>query len=505
MMRVFLRVPIVALFCALVITFPVQAQTAPLGGLDAYIASAMDDWEIPGLSIAVVAGDEIVYARGFGVLEAGASAPVDEHSLFPIASTTKAFTAAALGLLVEEDELAWDDRVIDHLPNFRLGDAYLTQELTIRDLLTHRSGLGRHDNIWIAAPFDRDEIIRRARYLPVVSRFRDNYGYNNIMYITAGEVVAAVSGMSWDDFMDQRLFGPLGMTRSTTRAATVEATDNVVTTHTRSNGAITPMQRRNYDNIGGAGAGWSSASEMARWVRMHLNGGELDGMQILQPRTVRQLHTPQVLVPWDSSTARLFPGTHLRSYGLGWNVQDYHGRRLVHHTGSINYARTHVAMLPDEGVGVVVIANLSSSSLQHALVYRVMDAFLGVELKDWNAEYLELARRSNERSAEQARRRNEARDTDSTPSLALEEYAGRYTSDLYGDIELAAEGGRLVLRYSDVYTGDLEHWHHDTFRTMWRPTGFGSMFVSFMIDEHGNPVRMQTGSFGAFRRGVDDS
>jgi CubicO group peptidase (beta-lactamase class C family) len=478
---------------------PAAAQQAPLRGLDAYVEQAMRAWSVPGLALAVVRGDSVILARGYGVREAGTTGRVDEHTMFAIASTTKAMTSAALGMLVDEGRLRWDDRVQDHLPGFRLADPWVSEAITVRDLLTHRSGLARSDNIWIAAPFDRPEILRRARSLSVAD-FRGGYGYNNIAYIAAGEVVAAVSGLSWDDFLAQRLFAPLGMTRTTTRAAAVDGMSNVATSHTRPDGNVLVMARRNYDNIGGAGAVWSTAWDMAQWMRLHLGGGRYGGSALLQPATLRELHTPQTLMRGDSVAQRMFPGTHFRAYALGWNVQDHHGRVLVHHTGSINYTRTHVALIPSEGIGVVVITNLSTSTLQTALVYRVLDALLGLPARDWSAEYLELAERSEATSARQAAEVEAARVAGTRPSLALSGYAGTYRSAVYGDVVIEHDGGTLVLRYAPEYVADLEHWHHDTFRGTWRSTGFGSAFATFTLNARGRATALELEGFGRFER-----
>jgi CubicO group peptidase (beta-lactamase class C family) len=497
----------VVLMLLLLALTPARAtsQTAPLAGLDRYTTRAMADWEVPGLAIAVVRGDSVIFARGYGVREAGRPERVNEHTLFAIASTTKAMTAAALGMLVDEGRLRWDDPVTQHLPGFQLHDPFLTRHLTVRDLLTHRSGLARNDLVWIAAPFGREEILRRARYLPSVGGFRAGYGYNNIMYIAAGEVVGAVSGTGWDDFIDHRLFAPLGMHRSTTRAEEVERLDNVAVPHTYIDGRVRPVQRRNYDNIGGAGAAYSSAWEMAQWVRLHLNGGTYRGDRLLKEATVAEMHTPQAVIRSDSVDARLFPDTHFRAYGLGWSLQDYKGRKLVHHSGTLNWTRTQVGMIPAEGLGVVVIANLGSSNLQHALMYRVLDALLGEPAHDWSAEYLALARRARDRGAERAAEADSARIAGTRPSLALERYVGTYTHDLYGEMRLALEDGALVLRYSPDYVADLEHWHHDTFRATWRRPGFGHAFVTFSLDPRARAASMRVEDFGTFTRAPERS
>ncbi|HEX6308639.1 MAG TPA: serine hydrolase [Longimicrobiales bacterium] len=480
---------------AAVVPTAARAQPGPLVGLDGYITQAMAQWEVPGLAIAVVRNDSMIYARGFGARELGGADPVDEHTLFAIASTTKAMTSAALGMLVDEDRLDWDDSVMEHLPAYQLSDAYITRELTIRDLLTHRTGIARSDNLWIAGPFDRAEVLRRARYLPAASGFRAGYGYHNVMYIAAGEVVGAVSGIGWDEFIAQRLFEPLGMTRSTTRAAVVETRDNVSGSHTVVDGEVRAVARRNYDNIGGAGAVFSSVHDMAQWLRLHLNDGVYGGRRLLSSRSLKELHAPQVVLRMDTTTERMFTGTNLRAYALGWNVQDYYGRKLVHHSGSLNWTRTHVGMVPSERIGVVVIANLSTSNLQQALVYRVIDALLGLPARDWSAEYLALARRNDGRE-----RQADERIPNTRPSLDLSAYAGTYSNELYGAARVSHADGRLVLEYAPDYVADLEHWHHDTFRATWRRPGLGRAFVTFALDRRARAARMELDGFGEFRR-----
>lgn len=476
------------------------AQAAPLAGIDAYIEPAMPQWEVPGFAIAVVKDDSVIFARGYGVRELGRPDPVDENTLFAIASTTKAMTAAALGMLVDEGKLDWDDPVTQHLPGFQVGDSYVTREFTIRDLLTHRSGLARNDNLWIASPFDRAEIIRRARFLPVAGRFRADYGYHNIMFITAGETVAAVSGTSWDDFVSRRIFQPLGMTRSTTRMDTVAVRENVSASHTREDGKIIAAPPRDYDEIGGAGAVFSSAAEMARWIRLQLAHGSYDGRRLIADSTVKEMHSPQTIIRPDSVDERLFRETNFRAYGLGWVVQDYKGRKLVHHSGYLNWTRTHVGLIPSEGIGVVAISNLSSSNLQLAVMYRVLDALLGEPPRDWSAEYLALSERADARAEEERRKLEAARHKDTRPSLALGDYAGNYTDDLYGEVRITIEDGGLVLRYSPDYAADLEHWQHDTFRAVWRKAGFGRSFVTFSLNPRGRVAEMELEDFGEFER-----
>ena len=494
--RRLLHLTLLAVLCA----NSALAQSGSLAGLDAYITKAMADWQVPGLSIAVVRNDSVILERGYGVREFGKPGAVDQHTLFAIASTTKAFTVGALGMLVDDGKLEWDDRVSKYMPEFELRDPYVTKALTVRDLLTHRVGLSRSDNLWIVAPFDRGEVLRRARYLPAPESFRAQYGYNNLMFILAGEVAGAAAGQSWDDLVSRRIFEPLGMTRSTTRHAVASADPNVAASHVRVEGQPFAVKRRNYDNIGGAGAIFSSAHDMAQWVRLHLNGGKYNGKQLIRPATLREMYTPHTTIRTDTSSERMFPNTHFRAYGLGWFLQDYHGRKVVHHSGSINQTRTHVAMVPAERIGVVAIANIGSSNLQQALMYRVLDALMEIPARDWSAEYLVSAKRGDQRAAVQARELAASRKTGTQPALALDQYVGDYVSDVYGDVAIAMEDGKLVLRYSDDYTADLEHWHHDTFSAKWRRAGSGRSFVTFSLDSRARVASLDLNEIGEARR-----
>jgi len=471
----------------------------PFASLDAYIEKARRDWQVPGLAIAIVRNDSVIFARGYGVREYGKNEPVDEHTLFAIASTSKAFTVAALGMLVDEGRIHWDDPVRKHLPDFELQDPYVTRHVTIRDLLTHRVGVAREDNVWIASPFDRREIIRRLRHLDQVNSFRHGYSYNNLMYMVAGEVVAAAADTSWDAFVEERLFRPLGMTRTTSRFDVVQTRDNVSSSHILSDGKIIVMDRRNYDALGPAGSIFSSVWEMAQWIRLHLNGGVYEGKRLLKRETIEEMHTPQVVMRIDSVTKRMFPTQNFSAYGLGWRLQDYHGRKVVQHTGSVNYTRTQVGMIPSEGIGVVAIANLSSSELQTALMYRVFDLLLGLPERDWSAEYLELERRSRASVAASAGQA-EVKAAQRGPSLPLEAYAGTYSDSLYGDVTVTLEDGRLVLRYSPDYVADLEHWRFDTFRGRWRTRGFGQTTMTFGLDSRGRVRSLELQGFTTFRR-----
>lgn len=450
------------------------AQPHLLDGLDAYIERSMEAWEQPGLAIAVVQGDSVIYARGFGVRTLAEPDSVDEHTLFAIASTTKAFTAAALGMLVDQGIIDWDDAAVRHLSGFRVADPFATQQITIRDMLTHRTGVSTHNNVWIAAPFDRKELVRRMRHLPQATEHRAGYRYNNLIYTAAGEVVGAAAHSTWDDFLEERIFMPLGMHRTTTRYHVAVSSTNVASPHLRVDGVVTPVPIRNYDALGGAGSMFSSAYDMAQWVRLHLNRGTYNGLRLLSEPTIREMHRPHVNLGVSQSTRNRFPDRTYFAYGLGWRLHDYAGRDVVQHTGTVNFMRSQVAMMPEEGIGVVILGNLTTSALQTALMYRVFDALLGRPDRDWSRIFLADYSPSTPRTP--------ARTPGTTPSLPLEAYEGTYADSLYGPLSITLEDDHLVLRYSPDYVADLEHWHHDTFRVHWRSIGFGSTMATFRVN-----------------------
>jgi CubicO group peptidase (beta-lactamase class C family) len=476
-----------------------HAQKAPLGGLDVYIEKAMREWEVPGLAIAVVRNDSVVFASGYGVRELGKPARVDEQTLFAVASTTKAFTAASLGMLVDAEKLKWDDPATRYLPGFQLDDPYVTRELTIRDLLTHRSGLSRGDRLWWASPYDRKEVLRRVRHLKPSSSFRSSYGYQNIMFIAAGEVVESASGKNWDDFVRERIFQPLGMTASNTSILALRDAENVATPHAKLEGEVRPIPWRNFDNLGSAGSINSNAWEMAQWVRLHLGRGTYKGKTLLSPAVVKEMQTPQTVIRASERTETLYPETHFRAYGLGWFLQDYRGRKVVQHEGVLDGMRAQVGMVPQENLGVVVLTNMGSN-LHAALMFRIFDAYLGPPRRDWSADLLAAAKTLRAEGEIEQKKIEEARVTGTKPSLPLEKYVGTYADSLYGEVQVSEEGGKLVVRAGPAFTGDLEHWNYDTFRAVWRDPYMGKTFVAFTLGAKGQVEELKLENLADFKR-----
>ncbi|MGD9902063.1 MAG: serine hydrolase [Vicinamibacterales bacterium] len=470
------------------------AQPDPLAGFDAQVAQAVRDWRTPGLAIAVVKDGEVVFAKGYGVRRLGAADAVDERTLFAIGSTTKAMTAAAIGVLVDEGRLGWDDRVVDHLPWFALADPYVTREVRVRDLLTHRAGVPNTDLLWYEQPTPAREVIGRLREVPLESSLRSHFTYQNVMYAAAGEVVAAVSGMPWADFVRTRLFVPLGMSGTIPTAATLAAQPNVAAPHYEIDGAVTVIRNASVDSVAPAGSVWSSVGDMAEWLRMLLAGGTTrDGTRLLSAKTVTELFAPQTMVGADAfyPTARL-TSPHWTTYGLGWFQSDYAGEKVDFHTGSIDGMVAIAGLIRDRGLGVYVLANLDHAELRHALMYSVFDRYLGRPARDWSGEfralYGELAR-----AAEAERAKAEAaRVVGTSPSLPLARYAGTYRSPVYGTVTVSHDAGRLQVRFGEGFTGPLQHWHYDTFRAVWDARWRGTAPATFQLDARGEVASLTT-------------
>ncbi|MGD8727127.1 MAG: serine hydrolase [Gemmatimonadales bacterium] len=476
------------------------ASQGPLADLDTYVERVLRDWNAPGIAVAVVKDDRVVYAKGFGVRRAGTNDPVDAETVFAIASTSKAFTAAALGMLVDQGLLSWDDRVTDHLEQFRLWDPYATHELTIRDLLSHRSGLPRGDRLWYLSPFDRDEVVRRVRGLEPAWGFRERYGYQNIMFTTAGEVVEAVTDTSWDAFISHRIFEPLNMRCSSTSIRDLHGHSNVATPHGRFDGEPGPIIWPNFDNLGGAGSINSCVRDLAEWMRLQLGEGVYATDTLLSDSVVQEMHTPQMIVRRGREETEMFPESHFAAYGLGWRLGDYRGRLVVRHGGALDGMRTHVLLVPEEELGVAAITNVNESRIPQAIVWHVVDRYLGPREKDWNAAYLAAAQRAGEEAAQAREARERQRQSGTKPTHPLADLAGSYSHPLYGTAVVVQAGETLVIEVGPHFVGDLEHWHLDTFRATWRNRYLGRAFVGFQLDRTGRVVSVDVEGFGRFER-----
>ncbi|HEV2146038.1 MAG TPA: serine hydrolase [Longimicrobiaceae bacterium] len=466
------------------------AQVAPPPGLDQEVARALREFSVPGLAIGIVKDGEVVLLEGYGVRRMGDTASVTPRTLFQIASNTKAFTSAALAMLVDSGKVSWDDRVIEHLPWFRLHDPYVTHELTIRDLLSHRSGLGLGggDLTWYRSTYQPREVLERIRALPPTSSFRTTYAYQNIPFLAAGEVVPAVTGQPWDDFVRQRILQPLGMTSTLALARDLPQGGDVAFPHSAFQGELRVVPRDNMDNAAPAGSLVSNAADLAKWMVVQLDSGRVDGTRRLwSPQRTREMWSGQTVLPIGGAAPGLEAYVpNFSEIGLGWFLRDYRGHKLLTHTGGLAGMTSRTLLVPDRKLGIVILTNAESSA-HTALAWWILDRYLGAPQTDWTAAFVASARRGRERAAEVERQAAAARVRNTRPSVALERYAGPYADPLYGNATLARENGRLVLRFgaSPAFVADLEHWHHDTFVARWRERTIPDAWVTFTLDPRG--------------------
>ena len=474
-----------------------QDLAAKLQAIDEYAAKAGRDWKVPGFAVAIVKDDKVVFAKGYGVRQLNRSDAVDKDTLFAIASNSKAFTAAALAILVDEGKLTWDDKVIKYLPWFELYDPWVTSEMTVRDLLCHRSGLETFggDLLWYESNYSRQEIVRRARFLKRASTFRSRFGYQNVMFVAAGEVVAAITGKSWDEFVRERFFVPLGMSRTSTTYKQLMAASNLATPHNEMNGTLRALKIGNVDNVGPAGGIESSVADIAQWIRLQLGRGTFGGKKIFTAERSREMWSPQTVIDISAEAEKFNPAVHFGLYGLGWLLNDYQGRKVISHGGGLDGMISRVAMIPEENLGVVVLTN-SETPLATVISNRILDEFLGVSKRDWNADFRARDLRNKQRQADAEKKMEEDRIPNTKPSLPLSSYAGTYGGPMFGDARVTEENGKLVLKLvpSPNFVGDLEHWHLDTFRVTWRDSivyPFPRGFVTFTLDSKGKISEMK--------------
>ncbi len=450
----------------LLFSFSATAQLPD--NLDEFIEKVVEDFGIAGLSVSVVKDDKVVYAKGFGVREVGKSQKVDENTLFAIGSNSKAFTSASLGMLIDDGKMFWDDKVTQHLPWFELYDPYVTREITVRDILSHRSGLGRRGDFnWFASDFGREEIVRRIRYLEPFSSFRTRMGYQNTMFLTAGLVAEAVSGMSWDDLIKTRIFTPLGMTRSNTSTLDLAGDNNVASPHEVIDGVITPVPYRNIDNVGPAGSINSSAYEMTKWMRMMLGNGEFEGNRLVSEAVINAVQTPHISIAVSAGSKKLNPSTHFLSYGLGWVLTDYKGVKTATHTGGIDGMLSQITIVPEKSLGIMVLTNTTIGGTFSSITSTILDAYLGGPTQDWAATYLAFKAQGEDAQKAQATKLEESRVIGTSPSLQLADYVGDYENEMYGKTTIKLEDGKLVIRRHTAFVGEMEHWHFDTFYAHW--------------------------------------
>ena len=446
----------------------VTGKAPQLDGLDDFVTSTMDEWKVPGLALAVVKDDQVVHLKGYGLRDREQQLPVTPGTLFPIASISKSFTATGLGMLADAKKLDWDQPVREIVPEFLLKDPVASDHATTRDLLTHRTGLPRHDRVWYRAGGSRLEAIKALRHLEPSREFRASWQYNNLMFLAAGVVAERVSGRSWEEFTRERIFGPLGMTASRFMADHPQGASDFAHPYAKLGGAVRRIPFYEDGPLGPAGGVVSNASELARYLRFHMNKGRWDGHVLLSEQAAEQMQTPQGVIPESEVSpfyATEFPELGHSTYGLGFFITTYRGHKLVWHSGSLDGYSLLFSFLPREKLGVLVLTNLSGNRPVPICVTRnIFDRLLGAEPIDWVGRCKALDRKAESESAAARRKTEAARKTGTHPSHVLPEYSGIYAHPAYGSVTIGAAGDALRLTWRGG-SARLVHRHYDVFDT----------------------------------------
>lgn len=464
--------------------------------LDAYYEQALYDWNVPGMAVAIVKDGEIIFSKGYGLSDVDTKEEVDGNTLFAIASNSKAFTSAALAMLVDEGRVNWNDKVRKYLPWFELYDPYVSDNFTIRDLLTHRSGLKTFsgDLLWYGSNLSRREVVENAKYLEPTFGFRDGWGYSNIMYITAGLVIEEISGMSWDAFIKERILEPLNMDRTVSSTYALEDMDNVSAPHNEVDCGLIVIDWLNWDNIAPAGGLISSVNDVSQWLMFQMNKGITpDGDTLIKAARFREMWEAENPQGVSAGSAEMFPSTHFKAYGLGWSIFDYLGNKVIGHGGGYDGFITNTTFVPEENIGMVILTN-TNTSLYYPLKFKTLDILLGNELEtDWSADFLEMINQRKEYQEQQELKAEEERVKDSKPTLPVEEYLGTYNCEMYGDAKVYKDGDLMFVDMvpTDIYLGYLTHWQYNTWKVdMKKAPALPTGLVNFIIDEHGKVVEM---------------
>jgi CubicO group peptidase (beta-lactamase class C family) len=451
---------------------------------DKYIQSSIPLWKTTGLSVAVVKDGKVVFKKGYGVTNIDDPQPFTTSTIAFCASTTKAMTAACIAMLVDEGKLKWDDRLKEVLPGFRLYDPYVSDEITVRDLLRHNAGLGNGDLLWLFG-YSSDEIVRRMRYMKPAYSIRSSFIYQNLMYVVAGEVIKKVSGLPWHEFIRERIFQPLGMSHTYTRFKDASAEPSRMTPHFYyGDSVIKTIEAIDFGGYDPAGSVVSCVDDMTKWMQFLQDSARVNGQRLIKPESFAELFKPQAIVP----KAEFYPTQektlpHWTTYGLGWFQQDYRGRMYQFHTGSLDGAIAIFGFLPEEKFSIYIFANLDHSEIRHALMWKATDLWCFHDnSRDWSTELYYHYKRLREDARKQEQDREAKRVMGTHPSLPLDSLTGRYTNEIYGEAEIVRQGEGLLLKFPNNIDLTLQHWNYDVFRGYYHYAWYGKAWVNFSLD-----------------------
>ena len=482
------------------------AVPAPAFDLERDVTSALKLFDVPGIAIAIVKDGKVVTTQGFGVRKIGEPAAVDAKTLFEVASNSKGFTAAALAMLVDEGKLAWDDPVTKHLPGFQMHDSYVTGAMTIRDLLTHRSGLGlgAGDLLWWpTTTFTTDEIIEKLRYIRPATSFRNSYAYDNLLYIVAGKIIADKAGKSWGEAMHERILAPLGMTATTTSLLENAGNPDVATAHSKINGKIAAVKSMPVPNAVGAVGINTNAEDIAKWMMVLLDEGRIAGVTDKDGKEARLISEKQARELWTAQTPIKIPEPkpalaatkpNFSAYGLGFQLRDYKGMKVAMHGGALQGFYSRVLMVPEAKLGVAILTNAENGGSMTALQWRILDHYLQAAPSDWLALVAKVEQEQHAEEVKKQGKASSARAAKSQPSLPLAAYDGEYEDAWYGKVVIKPEGKKHILSFTRTpdLTGELEHWQHDTFIVRWKERNFNAdAYVTFSLNPDGSIDRVK--------------
>jgi CubicO group peptidase (beta-lactamase class C family) len=444
---------------------PVAAAEPPVdtAAVDRIVQDALRSWDVPGVAVAIVRDDEVVYLKGFGVRALGRKDPVTPDTVFPIASCTKAFTTTAMAMLVDEGKLSWDDPVRKHLDYFHLADPSADALVTLRDLVTHRTGLGGHELLWYRSPWSQEEIVRRIGRVKLDDTFRGSFHYQTTMFTAAGLAAAAAAKTPWADLVQTRILDPLEMTHTSFTTTAAERTPDHASPHRRDRlGQLDVIPWYKIEVPEPAGSIHSTARDLARWLRFQLGDGTCAGKRLVSAAGLAETHTPQNIIRLEGTTRAMNPDTFQLNYGMGWVLHDYRGHALVEHAGAIDGFRAHLTLVPEAHAGIVLLNNRHQTWMNIALSNTLVDVLLGLPRKDWTGYFQGVVRQEEAQTEARYHEREAQRHRQTQPSRELTAYAGTYEEPAYGTAEVALENGTLVWRWS-TFTCPLAHYHYDTF------------------------------------------
>jgi len=456
--------------------------------LNAMIEEGMKEWQIPGLTAVVVKNGKVVFKKTYGIKDIETKEPVDDNTLFSMASTTKALIAISLGILVDQNKISWEDKVIDHLPSFKLSDPYITADARVIDLLTHNLGIGNADLLWVINNLSTAETIDKFKYAKKAYPLRGGFTYQNIMYVVAGELIEAVSEQHWTAFVENEILKPLEMTRTQTKSIDIMKAGNYTTPHYNDlDDGIVKVDYTFSDQIGAAGMVWSTTNDVSNYLTFLVNDGIFKGDTIIQPATFQYLFKPHsILTENDVYPTNKLTKPKWNTYGLGWFQQDYRGEKLDFHTGSLSGLVALTGIIHDKDVAVYVFANLDHAELRHAIMYKAMDLYaFKDDNRDWHKEIFKLYAGFRENAKEAKKKRNEGRIMETSPSLTLDQYSGTYQNEMLGSVTISLVNGQLQINVNKHLNYKMEHWHHNTFITSKDPRWRFESLINFNLNTSG--------------------